>query len=36
MGLISGRKTFQKPMDEGVKLFEAIQGVYLNEQVTVA
>jgi class I fructose-bisphosphate aldolase len=36
MGLISGRKTFQKPMAEGVKLFEAIQGVYLNEQVTVA
>ncbi|MHB8896641.1 MAG: class I fructose-bisphosphate aldolase [Candidatus Geothermincolia bacterium] len=36
MGLISGRKTFQKPMEEGIKLFEAIQGVYLNKDVTVA
>jgi class I fructose-bisphosphate aldolase len=36
MGLISGRKTFQKPMKEGVELFHAIQGVYLCEEVTVA
>jgi class I fructose-bisphosphate aldolase len=36
MGLISGRKTFQKPMQEGVKLFHAIQDVYLCEEVTVA
>lgn len=36
MGLISGRKTFQKPMNEGIELFEAIQGVYLNQDVTVA
>ncbi len=36
MGLISGRKTFQKPMPEGVKLFHAIQDVYLCEEVTVA
>jgi class I fructose-bisphosphate aldolase len=36
MGLISGRKTFQKPMDEGIKLFHAIQDVYLNPEVTVA
>jgi fructose-bisphosphate aldolase, class I len=35
MGLISGRKTFQKPMDEGIRLFEAIQGVYLNDDVTI-
>ncbi len=35
-GLISGRKTFQKPMDEGVKLFHAIQDVYLADEVTVA
>lgn len=35
MGLISGRKTFQKPMGEGVKLFHAIQDVYLNKEVTV-
>jgi len=36
MGLISGRKTFQRPMAEGVALFNAIQDVYLNPQVTVA
>lgn len=36
MGLISGRKAFQKPMAEGVKLLNAIQDVYLSEQVTVA
>jgi len=36
MGLISGRKTFQRPMEEGVKLFHAIQDVYLCEDVTVA
>jgi class I fructose-bisphosphate aldolase len=35
-GLISGRKTFQKPMAEGVKLFHAIQNVYLNDGVTIA
>jgi fructose-bisphosphate aldolase, class I len=35
MGLISGRKTFQKPMDEGVRLFEAIQDVYLNPDITI-
>ncbi len=36
MGLISGRKTFQRPMNEGVELFHAIQDVYLNSEVTVA
>ena len=36
MGLISGRKTFQKPMDEGVKLFHAIQDVYLDPEITLA
>lgn len=36
MGLISGRKAFQKPMDEGVKLLNAIQDVYLCKDVTVA
>lgn len=35
-GLISGRKTFQKPMKEGAKLFHAIQDVYLCKEVTVA
>jgi class I fructose-bisphosphate aldolase len=36
MGLISGRKAFQKPMDEGVKLLNAIQDVYLDSKVTIA
>ncbi len=36
MGLISGRKAFQKPMAEGVKLLNAIQDVYLCKEVTVA
>lgn len=36
MGLISGRKTFQKPMKEGVDLFHAIQDVYLCPEVTIA
>lgn len=35
-GLISGRKAFQKPMDEGIELLHAIQDVYLCEEVTVA
>ncbi|MBP5974450.1 class I fructose-bisphosphate aldolase [Brasilonema sp. CT11] len=35
-GLISGRKTFQRPFDEGVKLFNAIQDVYLSEAVAIA
>ncbi|KAF3363269.1 Fructose-bisphosphate aldolase class 1 [Chlamydiales bacterium STE3] len=36
MGLISGRKTFQKPIEEGIKLFHAIQDVYLCKDVTIA
>ena len=36
MGLISGRKAFQKPMAEGVKLLHAIQDVYLDESITIA
>ena len=36
MGLISGRKTFQKPMKEGVEIFHAIQDVYLNKDITPA
>ncbi|MEW5859360.1 MAG: class I fructose-bisphosphate aldolase, partial [Cyanobacteriota bacterium] len=35
-GLISGRKTFQRPFEEGVKLFNAIQDVYLSQDVTIA
>jgi len=36
MGLISGRKTFQRPFKEGVKLFELIQDVYLCKEITIA
>lgn len=35
-GLISGRKAFQRPMSEGVELLNAIQDVYLSEDITVA
>ncbi|MEH1900452.1 MAG: class I fructose-bisphosphate aldolase [Nostoc sp.] len=35
-GLISGRKTFQRPFEEGVKLFHTIQDVYLSSDVTIA
>ena len=36
MGLISGRKAFQRPMNEGVELLNAIQDVYLSKEITVA
>lgn len=36
MGLISGRKTFQCPLKEGIEIFNAIQDVYLSKDVTVA
>jgi class I fructose-bisphosphate aldolase len=36
MGLISGRKAFQRPMNDGVKLLHAIQDVYLCKEVTIA
>ncbi len=36
MGLISGRKAFQRPMEEGVKLLNHIQDVYLSKDVTIA
>ena len=36
MGLISGRKAFQKPMADGIALLNAIQDVYLSDQVTIA
>jgi len=35
-GLISGRKAFQRPMEEGVKLLNAIQNVYLSKEITIA
>lgn len=36
MGLISGRKAFQKPMAEGVELLNTIQDVYLDNEITIA
>ena len=36
MGLISGRKAFQRPMSDGIKLLNAIQDVYLDPQITIA
>ena len=36
MGLISGRKAFQKPLREGVQLLNAVQDVYLDKSVTIA
>ena len=36
MGLISGRKAFQRPMNEGIALLNAIQDVYLSKDITIA
>lgn len=36
MGLISGRKAFQKPMNQGIELLNTIQDVYLDEGITIA
>jgi class I fructose-bisphosphate aldolase len=36
MGLISGRKAFQRPITEGVKLLNLIQDVYLCKEITIA
>jgi class I fructose-bisphosphate aldolase len=36
MGLISGRKSFQKSMKEGVQLLHTIQDVYLCKEITIA
>ena len=36
MGLISGRKAFQKPLKEGIELLNAVQDVYLSKDVTIA
>jgi len=36
MGLISGRKAFQRPMNEGVELLNAIQDVYIDKSITIA
>jgi len=36
MGLITGRKTFQKPLKQGVEIFHAIQDVYPDKEITIA
>ena len=36
MGLISGRKAFQRQMEEGINLLHAIQDVYLAKEITIA
>ena len=36
MGLISGRKVFQRPMKEGVEILNAIQDVYVDNTITIA
>ena len=36
MGLISGRKAFQRPMKEGIEILQAIQDVYMDDDVTIA
>jgi len=36
MGLITGRKTFQKPLKEGIEIFHAVQDVYLSKEITIA
>lgn len=36
MGLISGRKAFQRPMKDGIELLNAIQDVYLDKDITIA
>ena len=36
MGLITGRKAFQRPMEDGIRLLHLVQDVYLDEEITVA
>ncbi len=36
MGLILGRKAFQRPFEDGVKMLNAIQDVYLDHSITIA
>lgn len=36
MGLITGRKAFQRPMEEGIRILNAVQDVYLDDSVTIA
>lgn len=36
MGLISGRKAFQRPFEQGVELLNMVQDVYLDKSITIA
>ncbi len=36
MGLITGRKAFQRPMNEGVEILNVVQDVYLDDEITIA
>ena len=36
MGLITGRKAFQKPMKDGIEILNSVQDIYLNKKVTIA
>jgi class I fructose-bisphosphate aldolase len=36
MGLITGRKAFQKPMEDGIAILHALQDVYLEKEVSIA
>jgi class I fructose-bisphosphate aldolase len=36
MGLISGRKSFQRPLKEGIEILNAIQDVYLDKSISLA
>jgi class I fructose-bisphosphate aldolase len=36
MGLILGRKAFQRPLQDGIKMLNAIQDVYLDQSITIA
>ena len=36
LGLISGRKAFQKPVKDGIALLNAVQDVYLDKSITIA
>ncbi|MGP0052318.1 MAG: fructose-bisphosphate aldolase, partial [Solirubrobacteraceae bacterium] len=35
-GLITGRKAFQRPLEDGIAVLNAVQDVYLSEQITIA
>jgi class I fructose-bisphosphate aldolase len=36
MGMIAGRKSFQRPFNEGIGLLHAIQDIYLNSEIDIA